>query len=224
MMDNRVSGLSGMAKIEEILSKIEAIREKFSAIQDNATFRSALTRAQERHSTDGKSTPAADPRPAPTSQAGERAEVPIAPVGAPDADHSMEKRLMETLRRELPKHKVPPDLALAVMQAESNFNPSAVSPKGAVGVMQLMPDTAAGLGVDADDLSEPEVNIPTGLQYLSQLLTKYGGNERMALAAYNAGPGAVSKYGGVPPFPETRDYIKKVLEYRQKLNDGATEP
>ena len=129
---------------------------------------------------------------------------------------------MELLKRELPKYNVPPDLALAVMKTESNFNPKAVSPKGAIGLMQLMPDTAAELGVeDSDDLFEPGVNIGAGLKHLSNLLGRYGGNEEKALAAYNAGSGAVERYGGVPPYAETKNYVKKVLDLRAKLNEGA---
>jgi len=89
--------------------------------------------------------------------------------------------------------------------------------------MQLMPQTASGLGVgNPEDLFEPEVNIPTGLQHLSNLLSKYSGDEKLALAAYNAGTGAVGRHGGVPPFAETKDYIRKVLDIRQKLNEGSS--
>lgn len=106
------------------------------------------------------------------------------------------------------KYGVPEWLALAVAKAESAFNPSAVSSAGAVGVMQLMPSTAAGLNVDPYDTSQ---NIDGGVKYLSQLLSKYGGDTTKALAAYNAGPGNVDKYGGVPPFPETQSYVQKIL-------------
>ena len=88
--------------------------------------------------------------------------------------------------------------------------------------MQLMPDTAAELGVeDSDDLFDPGVNVRTGLKHLSNLLGRYGGDEQKALAAYNAGSGAVERFGGVPPYEETKNYIKRVFDIRQKLNDGA---
>jgi soluble lytic murein transglycosylase-like protein len=100
------------------------------------------------------------------------------------------------------------DLVRAVIQAESAFNPRARSIKGAMGLMQLMPATAAELGVT--DAYNPDQNIRGGVTYLKTLLVKYSQNEELALAAYNAGPGAVQKYGAVPPYRETRDYIARI--------------
>lgn len=104
------------------------------------------------------------------------------------------------------KHGVPEDLALRVARQESRFNQGAVSPKGAIGVMQLMPGTARDLGVNPRDLHQ---NIDGGVRYLGQQLKTFG-DERLALAAYNAGPGAVRKHGGVPPYRETQDYVRKI--------------
>ena len=98
------------------------------------------------------------------------------------------------------------DLVRALIQAESAFNPRAVSPKGALGLMQLMPATAAEFGVT--DAFNPAQNIRAGVRYLKQLLDTYEGRVELALAAYNAGPGAVKKYGGkVPPYRETQNYV-----------------
>jgi soluble lytic murein transglycosylase-like protein len=106
---------------------------------------------------------------------------------------------------------VSPDLVRALIQAESAFNPRAVSPKGAQGLMQLMPATAAEYGVR--DPFDPADNIRAGVKYLKQLLTSYEGRVELALAAYNAGPGAVKKFGGkVPPYKETRNYVARIQE------------
>lgn len=106
---------------------------------------------------------------------------------------------------------VPLTLLKAVAKAESNFNASAVSAAGAQGVMQLMPATAKSLGVD--NPFDARSNIMGGAKYISEKLNQYGGNIELALAAYNAGSGNVAKYGGVPPFSETRNYIKRIKEY-----------
>ena len=107
------------------------------------------------------------------------------------------------------KYNIDPKLALAVASTESNFQPHAVSPAGAVGVMQLMPDTARSLGVT--NPRDPKENIDGGIRYLKQMLAAFNGNVENAVAAYNAGPEAVKQYGGVPPYAETKDYVNKVL-------------
>ena len=106
------------------------------------------------------------------------------------------------------QHGVRADLVHAVIQAESAFNPIARSHKGAMGLMQLMPATAVQFGVT--NAYDPAQNIRAGVTYLKRLLARYSQNEELALAAYNAGPGAVEKYGAVPPYRETREYVAKI--------------
>jgi soluble lytic murein transglycosylase-like protein len=106
------------------------------------------------------------------------------------------------------EQSVPPELVHSVIRVESNYNPYAVSPKGALGLMQLIPATARRFGVA--DAFDPLQNVRGGAAYLRYLLDLYGGNYTLALAAYNAGEGAVARYGDVPPFAETRNYVKLV--------------
>jgi soluble lytic murein transglycosylase-like protein len=115
------------------------------------------------------------------------------------------------IRQAAAKYNLSPDLIRSVIRAESNFQPAAVSSAGAMGLMQLMPDTARDLGVtNAFDVRQ---NVDGGARYLRQMLDRFNGDVKLALQAYNAGPGAVEQYNGNVPFAETRQYVKRVLGY-----------
>jgi soluble lytic murein transglycosylase-like protein len=116
----------------------------------------------------------------------------------------------ELIKEAADVHKLSPALIRAVMRTESAFNPAAVSPVGAMGLMQLMPALAEEMGVT--DPFDPRDNIMGGAKYLRQLLDEHEGNIRLTLASYNAGPGNVRRYRGVPPFKETRNYVRKITE------------
>jgi soluble lytic murein transglycosylase-like protein len=131
---------------------------------------------------------------------------PAAP--ADDANAALGNQFGKLIHDAAAKHGVAEDLVKDVIAAESNFNPRAVSRKQAQGLMQLLPETAARYSVM--NIFDPAQNIDAGTHYLKDLLAQYGGNLPLALAAYNAGPLMVERYGGVPPFRETQSYVKKI--------------
>jgi soluble lytic murein transglycosylase-like protein len=126
----------------------------------------------------------------------------------PPAPESIRKQFDGLVDEHASRQRLRPDLVRAVIQVESGFNPRAISPKGAMGLMQLMPATARDLGVR--DAYDPAENIRGGTAYLRQLLDRYDGDEELALAAYNAGASAVDRHRGIPPYRETHDYVRKV--------------
>ncbi len=143
----------------------------------------------------------------------EAAPLPPAPAAALPPRRETPDELVLLVAK---KYSLPESFVRSVMKVESGFQPAATSPKGAIGLMQLMPDTARTLGVDPKD---PRQNADGGAQYLRQLLAKYEGEPDqvlLALAAYNAGPAAVERWHGVPPYRETREYILRVLQYWQQ--------
>ncbi len=139
----------------------------------------------------------------------------------PNGIYTYPKSYEEEILRAAKRHNVDPDLVKAVIKVESNFNSSAISRKGAIGIMQLMPDTADDYNVS--NPFNPKENIDGGTKYLKKLMEMFSGDLELALAAYNAGENAVIKYGfRVPPYSETIDYVEKVLMHYNNLkgNNG----
>jgi soluble lytic murein transglycosylase-like protein len=142
-----------------------------------------------------------------------------APVAPPPA---APRGIDDTVSEAAARHGLPPQLIDSVIKVESGYDPFAISPKGALGLMQLIPSTARRFGVA--NVFDPAQNIEGGAKYLKYLLDLYNGNYPLALAAYNAGEGAVAKYGGVPPYKETRDYLISVEKQLQKQKPAAPAP
>ncbi len=126
----------------------------------------------------------------------------------------------QLVRKAAAEHQVDPALVRALIHAESAFNPAALSHMGAQGLMQLMPATAASLGVE--NAFDARQNIDGGVKHLADLLSAFKGDARLAVAAYNAGAGAVRKYGGVPPYAETQVYVERVAILRQRYQEKVT--
>src|SRR5207248_11783644 len=135
---------------------------------------------------------------------------------AKEAFFAREVPFGQIIYHEAKKNDLPPELVAAVAHTESKFVPTARSNRGAVGLMQLVPKTGRWLG--ARNLSDPVQNIQAGAKYLKYLSDRFGGDNQKAIAAYNAGEGNVRRFGGVPPFKETRNYVKRVANFQQDLS------
>ena len=134
-------------------------------------------------------------------------------------DTTSRSEINELIEKYADKNGLDSDFVKAVIKQESGFNPNATSKCGAMGLMQLMPSTAQGLGVT--NAYDAEQNIEGGTKYLKGLMDRFDNNKSLALAAYNAGPNAVKKYGGIPPYMETQNYVKSVLSNYDKMKEGV---
>lgn len=226
-----IGKISSVARVYEIQQRIASIEKNFKIGGDfQATLEREIARQAEKiQSVDTDAIKVLENQPVvdavKVSDAPEAAQV-VEPVKTPAANFTFAEdfqteipvRSVEIVPRDSAesiieaaarKFGVDSELVKAVATAESGINQNAVSNVGAVGVMQLMPETAANLGVDPYDERQ---NIYGGAQYLRQLLDKFDGNLTQAIAAYNAGPGAVQQYGGVPPYAETQNYVGRVMD------------
>jgi soluble lytic murein transglycosylase-like protein len=143
----------------------------------------------------------------------------IVEQGEPPQSVRLFPHLQEIILPAASKYGVDPNLVSAIIWAESSGDPNAVSSKGARGLMQLMPETARGLGVTR--LLDPGENVEGGTRYFRQLLDAHEGDVSLALAAYNAGPEAVKRYGGIPPYKETREYVGRVMKVFERAQGGV---
>lgn len=145
----------------------------------------------------------------------EKRELPTSHPTLAQRDPELYNEILHVIRKHARKHRIDARLVQAVIRVESNFNPRARSHKDAMGLMQLIPTTARYLGVD--DPYDIDQNIRGGVTYLAKMLKRHNGNVKLALASYNAGPGAVDRFGGIPPYRETQRYVRSVLRHYNVL-------
>lgn len=200
-----------MENVYRVLHRIQQITTRFFPLPPPPPdFAKTLQREMT------KQTGAAQPTTAPAAQPAPEALPFAGPAAA-----STEEALGRLIRRVAAETGLPEAMLYAVVKNESGFNPRALSPKGAMGLMQLMPETARALGVS--DPFDPEQNLRGGARYLAQQFERFGSWER-ALAAYNAGPGAVERYQGIPPFSETQNFVRKVMDDFRALSFPPFQP
>ncbi len=220
-----------MNKLTRIEGRIENIKQRINSLKGGAAFSAHFNDAKEKLKVDIAARTGAANKPAPDKK---NTKNPLADVtvkmpkityekgatpknaaasAATDAielkNTALTPEIGSIIVEKSGKHEIDPLLISAIMAVESDFNPEAVSDKGAIGLMQLMPETAGELGVNPHNMSQ---NVEGGTRYIKQMLEKFSGDLKLALAAYNAGPNAVIRHGGIPPYTETQNYVLKVLK------------
>jgi soluble lytic murein transglycosylase-like protein len=207
----------------EIMTRIDAIQSMISQLTTGATAAPAAA-APATTSTSPSSFAAtlqsATAAPAATAATATTPTTPAATTGQVTSTLSPSVPYAAQITAAAQQNGIDPALLAGLIKQESGFNPTATSSAGAVGLTQLMPGTAASLGVT--DPTDPTQSIQGGARYLAQQLTTFGGDATKALAAYNAGPGAVQQYGGVPPYAETQNYVKDVLANAAQFAGGQS--
>ena len=207
--------ITALERINAIQSRISEIENKIGFIRNNAgsgkNFAVTLEQEMKKHA---QSAEAAATNPVIANQAVTQASstnqvTSVGPTGGSVNTATFDGNIDALVKQAAQKYGVDPKLVSAVVEAESGGDQSVISSAGAIGVMQLMPETAASLGVDPYDTKQ---NIEGGTMYLSRMIKNFGGDLRKAVAAYNAGPQAVRDYNGVPPYAETQAYVNRVLD------------
>ncbi len=195
--------MMNLSGIQSVMQRMQEIEQRFgikstgtTAVSGNQGFPAQL-QSQMKAQNEAENITAATGR--------RKVNAQVLPAGSKD----IESMILQSAK----KYGVDPRLVSAVAETESNYRPDAVSSAGAVGVMQLMPETASSLGVQ--NIYDPSQNIDGGVKYLKEMLSDFNGDVRKAVAAYNAGPQAVKEYNGVPPYAETQNYVNKVLDLYQ---------
>lgn len=204
-----------ISSLSAVVNRIEAIETKIGLRRSKggpASFQQMLDKQIQAQKPNAGGTTAS----AQAAQKTQPQKTPVSPTSAADAAAAAaaapvpaDSAYLDVIREAAGKYGVDPKLVSAVAEIESGFSQDAISATGAVGVMQLMPETAESLGVNPYDAKQ---NIDGGTQYLRQMLDSFNGDVRKAVAAYNAGPEAVREYGGVPPYSETQQYVSSVLD------------
>jgi soluble lytic murein transglycosylase-like protein len=221
-------GAGGIAAASEAAARVSELQNMIKAVETGGSGKSSFGAAlAEATAVDGQSaTPALGEATALTHPTATTATAPTTtPTAAPTTaayeagETTSAVPFSETIEAASAKYGINPSLLAGLIEQESHFDPTVGSGAGAQGLTELMPETAAFLGVT--DPHDPTQSIEGGARLLSEKLSEFGGNTELALAAYNAGSGAVQQYNGIPPYPETQDYVQKVLGYAAGYESGG---